>query len=297
MQVPITNKSRGLTLHLLRTFIAIAETRQITLAANRLHLTQSAVSQQIKKIELLLEVQLLDRKPDDIALTHHGERLIPRAYKLLALADELFNDMHAPDYSNEIRLGVPTDIVASLLPPVLTRFKKKYPEVLITLISDVSHVLRTELEAGKIDITIVTESQKGNSDEFLVSDRLVWAGIKDSCLSQQRPLSVALGNETCAFRHATTNALNQHGIPWRAVCQIGSLEPVFATLKSDMAIGAFLSMTIPETLCVLKDSGLPELPWFHLNMKRGTGTQSPIVNALADDIFTELSQLSKKELN
>jgi DNA-binding transcriptional LysR family regulator len=117
MQVPITNKSRGLTLHLLRTFIAIAETRQITLAANRLHLTQSAVSQQIKKLELLLEVQLLDRKPDDIALTHHGERLIPRAYKLLALADELFNDMHIPDYSNEVRLGVPTDIVAHYCHP------------------------------------------------------------------------------------------------------------------------------------------------------------------------------------
>ncbi|MFT7387771.1 MAG: DNA-binding transcriptional LysR family regulator [Candidatus Endobugula sp.] len=213
MQLSNTNKSRGLTLHLLRTFIAISETRQITLAANRLHLTQSAVSQQIQKLEQLLEVQLFDRKPDEISLTHHGERLIPRAYKLLALTNERFNDMHIPDYSSEIRLGVPTDIVASLMPPVLSRFKKKHPEVLITLISDVSSVLQAELEIGKIDITILTESQKGNSDEFLVSDQLVWTGIKGSHLSQQRPLSVALDNETCAFRSATTNALNQYGIP------------------------------------------------------------------------------------
>jgi len=129
-----------------------------------------------------------------------------------------------------------------------------------------------------------------------VSDQLVWTGIKGSHLSQQRPLSVALSNQTCTFRSATTNALNQYGIPWRAVCQIGSLEPVFATLKSDMAIGAFLSMTVPGTLCMLHDLNLPELPWFHLNMKGNKGNQSPIVNELADDIFTELSQLSKNSL-
>jgi len=75
--------------------------------------------------------------------------------------------MHIPDYSSKVRLGVPTDIVASLMPPVLSRFKKKHPKVLITLISDVSSVQQAELEIGKIDITILTESQKGNPDEFL----------------------------------------------------------------------------------------------------------------------------------
>ncbi|MFT7387772.1 MAG: hypothetical protein ACI8VC_001015 [Candidatus Endobugula sp.] len=63
-----------------------------------------------------------------------------------------------------------------------------------------------------------------------------------------------------------------------------------------MAIGAFLSMTVPETLCMLHDSNLPELPWFHLNMKRSRDNQSPIVNALAEDIVTELSQLSNNIL-
>lgn len=54
-------------------------------------------------------------------------------------------------------------------------------------------------------------------------------------------------------------------------------------------------MTVPDTLCILHDSNLPELPWFHLNLKKNKGTQSPIANELADDIFTKLSQLSKKE--
>lgn len=285
---------RLLTLQLLRTFIAVAETRQMTLAASRLHITQSAVSQQIKKLEMIFDTSLINRQSEEITLTHGGERLISRAYKLVAQADALFNDMQTPDYSSEIRLGVPTDIVSSLLPNMLNRFKNAHPQVLITLVSDVSDHLRSELEVGAIDIALLTESQRGSEQDCLISDTLVWTGVKDSQLPKERPLSVALGNDNCAFRSATTQALNRQGIAWRAVCQMGGLEAVFATLKAEMAIGAFLSATVPDNLHIINDNDLPELPKFHINIKRGANSNTSIAGLFIQHLTEEFKQLKER---
>ena len=275
---------RDIDIGLLRAFVAVAETGRMTAAARIVHLSQGAVSQQVKRLESLFDAILFERKADAMTLTREGERLIVRAHRLIALNDEVVGEMRGEDFNGEVRLGVAHDIVGTLMPQILRAFRRERPNVLVTLVSDVSHVLRQHLRERRIDIALLTESRRGAHAEYLLTDRLLWVGARDGDAHRQRPLSVALGQEHCAFRAAAIDALNQADIEWRAICQVGSLEPVFATLESDMAVAPFLSRTVPERLMALPDDALPPLPAFHVNLRLPSTGVSAIAGELAQQI-------------
>ena len=122
---------RNLDTALLRAFVAVADTAGMTSAANLLHLTQAAVSQQIKRLKDAFGCELFERDRKGLRLTAPGERLLGRAKRLLALNDEIWAERTSPDFCGEVRLGIPTDIVHAYLPPVLRRFARDYPRVRI----------------------------------------------------------------------------------------------------------------------------------------------------------------------
>ena len=260
---------------LLRAFIAVAETGRMTTAAKIVHRTQGAISQQIKRLETQFDARLFDRKAGSASLTRAGEKLLVNAHRLISLNDEVMDRMRTVDFTGEVRLGVAHDIVRSMMPPVLRRFRQEHPNVLITLVSDTTQTLRADLRERKIDLAILTEPERGDRDQFLLTDQLIWVGAKGGDAHRRRPLSVALGQENCGFRAAAIKALTKARMPWRAICQFGSLESVFATLEADMAIALFLSRTVPDRLAALRGRELPELPRFHINLRLpSTGTTS-----------------------
>jgi DNA-binding transcriptional LysR family regulator len=272
---------RDIDIGLLRAFIAVAETGRMTTAARVVNLSQGAVSQQIKRLESIFEERLFERRADGAALTRAGERLMVGAHRLVALNDELMNEMRGADFAGEVRLGVPHDIVGMLMPPILRAFRQAHPNVLVTLVSDTTKSLRTDLRDGKIDLALMTERERGTRQQHLLSDRLVWVGAKGGEAWLRRPLSVALGDENCGFRSSAIEALTRAQIVWRPICQVGSLEPVFATLEADVAIAPFLSRTVPDRLAVLNDAGLPALPVFHINLWLPATGASPVASELA----------------
>ena len=262
---------------LLRAFIAVAETGRMTTAAKIVHRTQGAISQQIKRLETQFDARLFDRKAGSASLTREGEKLLVNAHRLISLNDEIMDRMRTVDFTGEVRLGVAHDIVRAMMPPVLRRFRQEHPNVLITLMSDTTQTLRADLRERKIDLAILTESERGDRDQFLLTDQLIWVSAKGGDAHRRRPLSVALGQENCGFRAAAIKALTKARMPWRAICQFGSLESVFATLEADMAIALFLSRTVPDRLAALRGRELPELPRFHINLRLpSTGTTSVV---------------------
>lgn len=255
---------RDIDVGLLRAFLAVAETGRMTAAARVVNRSQGAVSQQIMRLEALFAARLFERRADAVRLTRDGERLLGRARRIVALNDEVLSQMRGTDFSGEVRLGVPHDLVVRLMPPVLRGFRETHPNVLLTLVSDTSSALRAGLRDGSVDLALTTDREPG--DDPLLVDRLVWVGAAGGEAHRRRPLSVALGREPCAFRTSTVRALAAAGIEWRAICQVGSLEPVYATLEADMAVAAFLARTVPDRLAVIPVGDLPELPAFHVNL-------------------------------
>jgi DNA-binding transcriptional LysR family regulator len=80
-------------------------------------------------LEELLDRPLFDRDQRRLALTSSGGMLLAKAPRLLAMNDEIWATMTAPDFAGEIRLGVPHDIISPFIPPILKSFDKAWPDV------------------------------------------------------------------------------------------------------------------------------------------------------------------------
>ena len=258
---------RNLDTSLLRAFVAVAETAGMTSAANVLHLTQAAVSQQIRRLEEAFGCELFERDRKGLRLTAAGERLFGRAKRMLALNDEIWAEMTTPDFSGEVRIGIPTDIVHAYLPPVLKRFARDYPKVRIVLDCRPSMELREALAAGSLDLVMTTELSTGPGGETLFLDKLVWVGARGGEACRERPLPIAAGHITCTFRSAMTEALREAGLQWRAVSEVSDMGAMTAMVQADLAVMALLSSTVPAEFEVIgAESGLPSLPAFSVNL-------------------------------
>jgi DNA-binding transcriptional LysR family regulator len=115
---------KDLDIALLRAFLTVVDSGGVTRAAASLALSQAAVSQQIRRLEDALDCRLFEREGRRLALSPAGERLIAQARRLLAINDEVWSAMRTPSLEGELRLGVPYDIIASVVPPILRGFAK-----------------------------------------------------------------------------------------------------------------------------------------------------------------------------
>lgn len=258
---------RNLDTALIRTFVTVADKASMTAAANALHLTQGAVSQQVKRLEEALGCSLFERDRRGLRLTRPGERLFGKAKRLLGLNDEIWAEMAGTEVAGQVRLGVPYDLVGTLLAPVLKAYSEAYPRVEISLLCAASPDLTAALAAGTIDLAVIEERVGPTAGECLAIDRLVWVGAKGGVARAKRPLPVSIVADTCAFRPVVLAALNEHGLEWRTVFENGNIDATTATVRSDLAVTTWLASTVPADLDILPvDAGLPPLPNFSINL-------------------------------
>jgi DNA-binding transcriptional LysR family regulator len=140
----------------------------MTSAARLLNLTQAAVSQQVKRLEDAFGRRLFECDRRRLRLTPSGERLLFRAQRLLTLNDEVWALVTAPDFTGEVRLGVPHDIVAPYMPPVLKSFDQAWPGVRVSLVCSTTPKLLRALERGEVDLTLTTERDGAPHRETLL---------------------------------------------------------------------------------------------------------------------------------
>ncbi|RME00783.1 MAG: LysR family transcriptional regulator [Calditrichaeota bacterium] len=276
---------RDIDIALLRTFLTVVETGGMTPAAQVLNMTQGAVSQQIKRLEGLFGVTLFERRHKRLVLTAVGERLHARAAKLVSLNDETWHLMTQPGFTGEVRLGVPPDIIRPLMPAILRRFSRECPQVQITLVSEGTPCLLKALHNRELDVILTTEFEAAAPGDTLLTDPLVWIGAPRGEAAFQRPLPVSLGSGACAFRGQAVAALNRARMDWLAVCDVGNLESILATVEADMAVATYMNAFIPQGLERVPDeAGLPPLPMCHVNLRVPESGASPLAEALAQTI-------------
>ncbi|TIO79831.1 MAG: LysR family transcriptional regulator, partial [Mesorhizobium sp.] len=148
---------RDLDTTLVRTFVTTADKASMTAAANALNLTQGAVSQQIKRLEEILGQMLFERDRRGLRLTRSGERLLDKGRRLLRLNDEILAEISGKAVAGGVRIGVPYDLVGTLLQPVLKTYAEAYPQVEISLVCASSPELAAALAAGTIDLAVIEE--------------------------------------------------------------------------------------------------------------------------------------------
>ncbi len=256
----------------------------MTAAGRALHLTQSAVSQQIARLEDLCG-PLFKRERRGMRLTSKGEQLLGKARRLILLNDELWSDVQESTISGRVRLGAPYDLIGPWLGPILKAYAQSHPSVELSLSCASSPDLRSAVADGKIDIALVEEPTGMHEGECLAVDRLVWVGAKGGGAHWRTPLPLSLVAETCAFRPVVLGALDDHRRQWRTLFESGSIDATTETVRSDLAVTAWLASTVPADLSILgPDAALPELPPFAISLYQHKGIATDAVTKLSEAI-------------
>ena len=280
---------RNIDPSLLRSFVAVAETGSMTTAAKQLHLTQAAVSQQIKRLEELFDRSLFEREQRRLALTSSGGMLLAKAPRLLAMNDEIWATMTAPDFVGEVRLGVPADIISAYIPPILKSFDQAWPDVRVFIVAGVTIDLQEQLKNGTIDLCLTTEESPKKGGEKLLREPLVWVGAANGTAHLRDPLPLALGDRSCIFRNAVLERLAKAGRNWRSVCETSAMQPLYVSVEADLGVTALLASSVPANLGILgPEVDLPKLPDFHICLYLPRAGSSDIAEELARHIRASL---------
>ena len=171
----------SLTLRHLRYFIAAAETGKIQLAAEKVHMSPSAVADAIKSLENILGIALFDRHRSGVSLTFDGHRFLNSAHRILSMVDDsIFTFQNqTKDIEGRFILGASVSVVGYFLPIPLGQFERIYPKVKINIVEDARDDLERKLRAEEIDIAFMITSNIRVSDGLEVetlfqSERTLW---------------------------------------------------------------------------------------------------------------------------
>jgi DNA-binding transcriptional LysR family regulator len=244
---------------LLRSFVAVAQTGSFTRAAERVHLSQSTVSQHINRLEDLVGKSLFERDTRTVRLTRDGESLQNYAVRILDLMTEAMEHLRAPALSGHVRLGLSEDFASTGLTSALAGFVRRNPEVELTIAIDMSGDLFRQLDEGRHDIVFAKRLQGSRRGSVVRSEPLMWCvGSQASGLESYDVLPLALHPEPSVTRLRVLQALEAAGRPYRIVLSSFSLAALKAAVMAGLGVSAFVRFVMPEGL-VRVSGTLPEL--------------------------------------
>ena len=276
-----------LDLELLKTFVCVVDEGSFTRAAERVHRTQSTVSQQVRKLEDLVGHPLLlrDRTGLNVAVTEHGELLIHYARRLLALSAEATQAL-ASDVDLEVLcIGMPEDFDARRMALILAGFTRSHPQARLETISGMSLDLRQRLDAGDIDIALIKREPDSGPAWATWPERLVWVkGTEFDTSSGVLPL--ALFPQGCLYRQRAIRLLDVAQRPWRVAFGSHSLTGIQAAVASGLGVSVLpVSALLPaHEVCM----DLPELAPTELALVSREGVLSGLQRGLVEFLRGEL---------
>ena len=249
-----------LDLELLRSFVSVVDSGGFTRAGERVHRTQSTVSQQIKRLEEDVGQPLLNRSGKDVTPTEAGERLLSYARRLLALAEEARDVMARPGSEGAIRLGVPEDFAAYRLAKLLAAFSRSHPGLRLDVRADQSTYLKRDLERGDLDLALFKRAAGDKTGIAVWPERVHWV------TSKSRPRDTTSGSVPligfpagCLYRSRAIHALESAGRNWHMAYTSSNLAGIQAAVAAGMGLSILSEMAIQTDHRVLtaKDGFAP----------------------------------------
>lgn len=244
----------------LAAFCAVVERKSFSQAAERLGVTQPAVSLQVRALERRLGTQLLDRSGRRVEPTEAGLRLYRGAQRMLTLEDQIVADVTASaegDLSGDLVLGASTGPAAIAVPLLLCEFQRESPEVRVFLTVSDTHAVVERVATRELELGIVGAARRHRGVRFepFFSDEVILAcppghrfAGRTVSLGQLREESLVLMQEGAGVRQVVEDALRRQGVRLRDLdvrLELGLQESVRAAVEAGYGV-TFISRTAVE---------------------------------------------------
>ncbi|KZQ13358.1 transcriptional regulator LrhA [Enterobacter roggenkampii] len=254
---PIMN----LDLDLLRTFVAVADLNTFAAAAAAVCRTQSAVSQQMQRLEQLVGKELFARHGRNKLLTEHGIQLLGYARKILRFNDEACMSLMFSNLQGVLTLGASDESADTILPFLLNRISSVYSKLALDVSVKRNAFMVEMLNENKVDL-VVTTHRPGQFDCLtLRTSPTHWYCAAEYVLQKGEPVPLVLLDDPSPFRDMVLTALNEANIPWRLAYVASTLPAVRAAVKAGLGVTARpVEMMSPDLRVLGKSDGLPALP-------------------------------------
>ena len=249
-----------LDLELLRSFVSVVDAGGFTRAGERVHRTQSTVSQQIKRLEDDVGQPLLIRSGKDVTPTDAGDQLLTYARRLLALAEEARDVVSRPGSEGAIRIGITEDFAAYRLTKLLATFARSHPNLRLDVRSGQSLFLHRDLERGDLDLALIKRAVSEKGGIAVWPERVHWV------TSKSHPRDTATGSvpligfgSGCLYRAHAIHALERAGRNWHMAYTSSSLAGIQAAVAAGLGLSILSEMSIQAEHRVLtaKDGFAP----------------------------------------
>src|SRR3569833_675326 len=261
---------------LLRAFVSVKEAGSFTRAAERLHLTQSAVSHQIRRLEDQVGRPLLLRTTRSLTLTEDGTDFLRYAQQVLHTLDAMTQRFRPSPITGSVRFGVPENFMGDRLPLLLSRFTRVFPTIRLDVSVSMSLDLRAMNDADQLDLAVVMSMPGTLPGAFLRHAQFVWVAADGFHLPRAASLPLAFFPAPCIYRQVGITALEGTAVEWHVAFTSSSPQGIRAATLSGLAVTVLTLEDLEPGMRVVDGQfGLPFLPKAEFTLISGVGGRTP----------------------
>ncbi len=253
----------------LRTLTMVIDEGSLTAAAPRVSLTQSAVSEQMRKLEERVGLPLLTRSKTGVVPTPAGLRLVGYARRMLALSDEAFRDVRDEALQGDFRFAVTDYFRPGDLATLLARLNVAYPELRMHVTVQKSGTIERGYADGDFDVALTmrildrprAQAVRVSRDVSISREPLLWMGATGRQATPDQPHRLLALPDTCSLHRFTVDLLRRRRIPFT----IALVASGVAGLQSALVAGLGIACLNESSLCaglvrLGRSHRLPALP-------------------------------------
>lgn len=272
-----------LDLELLRSFVSVVDAGGFTRAGERVHRTQSTVSQQIRRLEEKLGYPLLHRNGKQVMPTEQGERLLSYSRRILALEQEARDSLARPSGDGIVRLGVPEDFAAYRLTELLSDFARSRPLLRLDVRCGLSVQMRRALERGELDLALYKRDAGERGGLAAWPERLQWVTSRKHPVDFDRdPLPLVMSEQGCLYRNRMIHAIESAGRAWHIAYTSSNLLGIQAAVSVGLGVSILPKVAIlPDHRVLRPADGFPPMTNTEIALVTAPNA-SPATRHLAD---------------
>ena len=285
----------GFDLDQLRTLVAVLDAGSLTAAAPKVFLSQSSVSEQMRKLEDRAGQPLLVRGKAGVRATPAGQRLLAHARTILALSDEAYRDLRGVALRGELRLCITDYFRPGDVARLLRRLNEQYPQVRLHVTIMKSGAIEAAYERGEIDVGISMVIQergatRGRADGALLRrEPLLWMVAEGVTPPLAEPLPLLALPETCALRQYVERMLSRRGVPYAVSHVASGVAGLQLAVAAGLGVACLNESALGAGMARLQAPGLPALPSVEFRLLAARPGESEFVGLAREAIVKAMT--------